>query len=295
MKVVVTGASGLIGSALVDSLRGDGHSVVRLVRRTPAAADEAQWDPAAGTVDDAAIADADAVVHLAGAGIGDRRWTPAYKKLVRDSRIDGTTTIANAVARHAYQVKVLVSGSAIGWYGDRGDDVLTESEPVGSGFLAELVHEWEACTAAASVVGVRVVKVRTGIVLAPRGGALGRMLPIFKLGLGGRLGSGRQWFSWISLGDEVAALRYAIDHELRGPVNLTAPEPVTNREFTATLGKALYRPAVAAVPRFALRVALGEFADEGVLASQRVMPTALLDAGFAFQHNTLDTALEAIL
>jgi uncharacterized protein (TIGR01777 family) len=294
MKVVVTGASGFIGMALVGSLRADGHDVVRLVRRAPSGADEARWDPASGTVGETVLDGADAVVNLAGPGIGDKRLTPSYKAEVRNSRIDATTTIAKAVADRNDTVKVLVSASAVGWYGDRGDDVLTESEPAGTDFLAELVRDWEAATASATDAGVRVVMTRTGIVLGRGGGALGRMLPIFKAGLGGRLGSGKQWVSWISLDDEVAAIRFAIDHpSLAGPVNLTAPHPVTNREQTAALGHALHRPAVAAVPRTALRIALGEFADLGVLASQRALPQRLQDAGFAFQHPTIDAALAA--
>lgn len=294
MKVVITGSSGLIGTALVESLRGDGHDVVRLVRRDPAAPDEARWDPAAGVVDDAALTGADAVVNLAGAGIGDKRWTPAYKAEVRNSRIDATTTIATAVARHG--VGVLVSGSAVGWYGDRGDDVLTESEPSGTGFLADLVRDWEAATEPAAQAGARVVRIRTGIVLSPDGGALAQMLPIFKAGLGGRLGSGRQWFPWISLADEIAAIRFVLDTDaVSGSLNLSAPQPVTNRELTAALGRALHRPAVAFVPRVALRIGLGEFADEGLLVSQRAVPAALLDAGFAFGDQTLDAALGRIL
>ncbi|HWA66949.1 MAG TPA: TIGR01777 family oxidoreductase [Mycobacteriales bacterium] len=294
MKVVITGSSGLIGTALVESLRGDGHDVVRLVRRDPAAPDEARWDPAAGVVDDAALTGADAVVNLAGAGIGDKRWTPAYKAEVRNSRIDATTTIATAVARHG--VGVLVSGSAVGWYGDRGDDVLTESEPSGTGFLADLVRDWEAATEPAAQAGARVVRIRTGIVLSPDGGALAQMLPIFKAGLGGRLGSGRQWFPWISLADEIAAIRFVLDTgSVSGSLNLSAPQPVTNRELTAALGRALHRPAVAFVPRVALRIGLGEFADEGLLVSQRAVPAALLDAGFAFGDQTLDAALGRML
>ncbi len=294
MKVVITGSSGLIGTALVESLRGDGHDVVRLVRRDPAAPDEARWDPAAGVVDDAALTGADAVVNLAGAGIGDKRWTPAYKAEVRNSRIDATTTIATAVARHG--VGVLVSGSAVGWYGDRGDDVLTESEPSGTGFLADLVRDWEAATEPAAQAGARVVRIRTGIVLSPDGGALAQMLPIFKAGLGGRLGSGRQWFPWISLADEIAAIRFVLDTDaVSGSLNLSAPQPVTNRELTAALGRALHRPAVAFVPRVALRIGLGEFADEGLLVSQRAVPAALLDAGFAFGDQTLDAALGRML
>jgi hypothetical protein len=292
MKLVVTGSSGLIGSALVESLWVDGHEVVKLVRRDPSGTGEARWDPAAGVVDDAAIAGADAVVNLAGAGIGDKRWTPAYKAEIRKSRIDATTTIAKAVAHH--DIGVLVSASAVGWYGDRGDDLLTEAEPSGTGFLADVVRDWEAATKPAAAA--RVVKIRSGIVLSPNGGALAQMLPIFKFGLGGRLGSGRQWFPWISLADEIAAIRFALDNAaVSGPLNLTGPQPVTNRELTAALGRALHRPAFAFVPKIAMRIGLGEFAEEGVLASQRAVPQVLLDAGFAFADQTLDAALASML
>lgn len=293
MKVAITGSSGLIGSALVESLRGDGHDVLRLVREEAASPDKALWDPMAGTVDDAALDGTDAVVNLAGPGIGDKRWTPAYKALVRDARVAGTGAIARAVARH--KIRVLVSGSAVGWYGDRGDDLLSESEPSGTGFLADLVRDWEAATSPAEEAGARVVHIRTGIVLSPKGGALAKMLPIFKSGLGGRLGSGRQWMSWISLADEIAAIRYVLDSKMSGPANLTAPQPVTNRELTKSLSRALHRPAFAAAPTIALRAGLGEFASEGLLASQRVLPNALLDAGFAFSDQTLDNALDTML
>lgn len=294
MKVVITGSTGLIGTALVESLRDDGHQVVRLVRRAPSAEDEARWDPANGEVDDEAFKQADAVVHLAGAGIGDKRWNPQYKALIRDSRVEGTTTIAEAVVQH--RPRVWVSGSAVGWYGDRGDDVLTESEPNGDGFLADLVRDWEQATMSASDAGVRVVRIRSGIVLSPKGGALAQMLPIFKAGLGGRLASGKQWMPWISLADEVAAIRFAIDNEsLFGPVNLSAPQPVTNRELTKSLGRALHRPTFAVAPKFGLRIGLGQFANEGLLASQRAIPQALLDAGFAFSDQTLDAALASLL
>jgi uncharacterized protein (TIGR01777 family) len=296
VKIIVTGSSGLIGTALVGALRGDGHEVRRLVRRPPQQADEARWDPANGTVDDAAMADAEAVVNLGGVGIGDRRWSDAHKKAVLQSRIDATTTIAKAVAAHAATVRVLVSASAVGWYGDRGEDVLDETAPNGAGYLADVVWQWEAATSAASATGVRVVHIRSGIVLSPEGGALGQMLPIFRLGLGGRLGSGRQWMPWIAMADEIAAIRFAMDDErLTGPVNLTSPEPVRNRELTASLGRVVHRPAVAFVPGFALRLALGGFADEGLLVSQRVVPQVLLDAGFTFAHPALDEALDSML
>jgi uncharacterized protein (TIGR01777 family) len=296
VNIVVAGASGLIGSALVPALRDDGHTVRRLVRRPPKADDEARWDPAKREVDDAAIASADAVVNLAGAGIGDRRWTPRYKQLVLDSRIDSTTTLAEAIARHASSMKVLVSASAVGWYGDRGDDIVTEADDAGDGFLADVVRQWEAATAPAADAGVRVVRIRSGIVLSPEGGALGRMLPIFRLGFGGRLGSGKQWMSWIAMADEIAAIKFALtDDQLSGAVNLTAPNPVTNAQLTNSLGRALHRPAIAAVPPVALRIAFGGFADEGLLAGQRVLPTALVAAGFEFAHPELDPALAAML
>lgn len=296
MRVVVSGASGLIGSALVPALREDGHTVRRLVRRRPEADDEVYWDPAVHELDDSSIADADAVVNLNGLGIGDKRWTPDYQRAVVASRVDSTTTLAETIARHSAGVKVFVSGSAVGWYGDRGEDVLTESEPNGDGFLADVVRQWEAATAAAEAAGVRVVRIRSGIVLSSGGGALAKMLLPFRLGIGGRLGSGRQYMSWIAMADEVAAIKHALSHEsLSGPVNLTAPYPVTNRELTKALGRALHRPAVAAVPPLALRLGLGDFADEGLLASQRAVPKALLDSGFTFSAPDLPTALSQVL
>lgn len=288
MNVTVSGSSGLIGTALVRALRADGHQVVRLVRGEPDGPDEARWDPY-GHVDPAAVESADAVVHLAGAPIG-RRWTPAFKRKARDSRVLGTRTLAEAIAAADRKPDVFVSGSAIGYYGDTGDRETDEDAPLGGGFLAGLVRDWEAAAAPAADAGVRVVHPRTGIVLSRNGGMLGQILPLFKLGLGGRLGDGRQWTSWISLHDEVAALRFLIDNDLDGPVNLTAPEPVTNAEFTRALGKALGRPAVLPVPRAALRLALGEFADEGPLISQRVVPHRLQKAGFRFTTD-LETAL----
>ncbi|GLW65358.1 epimerase [Actinomadura rubrobrunea] len=291
MRVAVTGASGLIGAALTRSLEADGHEVLRLVRREPATPREVRWDPG-GAVDAEALAGADAVVHLAGAGIGDRRWNAAYKREIRDSRVRGTRTIAQAVART--RPRVLVCASAIGFYGDTGDREVDEDAPVGGGFLAALVRDWEAAAAPAREAGVRVALARTGIVLG-KGGLLGRTLPLFRLGLGGRLGSGRQWMSWISLDDEVAALRFLLDGDLEGPVNLTGPRPVTNAEFTRALARAVRRPAALAVPRTALRLALGEFADEGALISQRVLPRRLREAGFAFAHEDVDAALAAAL
>jgi uncharacterized protein (TIGR01777 family) len=296
VEVVVSGASGLIGSALVPSLREDGHTVRRLVRRRPAAADEIYWDPAIHEVDDAVMASADAVVNLNGVGIGDKRWTEDYKRLALTSRLDATTTIVDAITRPGSTVKTLVNGSAVGWYGDRGDDRLTEADGHGQGFLADLVRQWEAATEPAEAAGIRVVRVRTGIVLTPDGGALARMLPIFRLGAGGRLGSGKQWFPWISLTDEVAAIKFALTHDnVSGALNLTSPNPVTNAEFTKALGRAVKRPALAAVPPFALKLGLGGFAEDGLLYSQRALPQALQEAGFSFAFQELDDALASML
>lgn len=293
---MVTGSSGLIGAALVKSLTSDGHEVVRLVRRQPRAADERQWDPSSGKLDPTLMDAADAVVHLAGAGIGDKRWSEDYKRTVLRSRVEGTTTIATAVARASDPPKVLLSASAVGFYGDTGEAAVDESSPSGSGFLADVVRQWEASTAAAESAGVRVVHARSGVVLSADGGALGKVLPLFKLGLGGRLGNGRQWMSWIAIPDEIAALRFLLDRsDLSGPVNVTAPEPVRNRDYTKAIGRAVNRPALAVVPATALRLALGGFADEGVLVSQRVVPTRLEDAGFSFTFADVDAALEALV
>jgi uncharacterized protein (TIGR01777 family) len=296
VKVVVTGASGLIGTALVSSLRSDGHDVVRLVRHAASKPDEASWDPAHRLLDPSALAGSDAVVHLAGAGVGDKRWSDAYKKTILDSRIDGTSTIASALASLDSPPGVLVSASAVGFYGERGDDVLDESAPLGSGFLADVVRQWEAATAPASDAGVRVVHIRSGLVLSADGGVLGKTLPLFKLGLGGRLGSGRQWMPWIALPDEVAAIRFLLDAPaVSGAVNLSAPGPVRNIEYTHAVARAVHRPTLAPVPRFALRAALAGFADEGALVSQRAVPRRLLDAGFEFGYTSLDAALTALL
>ncbi|MER6330237.1 TIGR01777 family oxidoreductase [Streptomyces sp. NPDC001034] len=297
MRVAVTGSNGLIGSALVRSLLDDGHQVVRLVRGAPSAgprdgSEVAPWDPAGG---EAALQGAEAVVHLAGAGIGDRRWTASYKREIRDSRVRGTQTIARACAGAAVPPRVLVSSSATGYYGDTGSRIVDESAPAGSDFLASVCVEWEAAAGPAREAGIRVVHPRTGLVVAGEGGAFGKMLPLFRLGLGGRLGSGDQYWPFISLTDHVAALRFALDTDaLSGPVNFTAPEPPTNREVTQALGRVLHRPALAPVPAFALRAALGEFATS-ITCSARVVPTALLKAGFTFRHPTFEQALESVL
>ncbi|MFI5767329.1 TIGR01777 family oxidoreductase [Streptomyces sp. NPDC051658] len=294
-RIAVTGASGLIGAALVRSLRADGHEVVRLVRHPARAGDEVEWDPGRGYVDVAGLVGCDAVVHLAGAGVGDHRWTAAYKREIRDSRVLGTAAIAEAVASLDVPPKVLLSGSAIGYYGDTGDRAVDESAPAGEGFLPSVCVEWEAATAAAQEAGVRTVHARTGLVVGREGGAWGRLFPLFRAGLGGRLGNGRQYWSFIALHDEVAALRHILDTEsLSGPVNLTGPDPVTNSEVTAAMGRVLHRPTLFTAPAPALRIALGDFAED-VLASQRVLPGRLLDSGFVFAFPGIDGAIRAAL
>ncbi|GGP78293.1 TIGR01777 family oxidoreductase [Streptosporangium pseudovulgare] len=297
MTIIVTGSSGLLGSALVRSLRADGTRVVRLVRRAPRGPDEAFWDPAEGTLDPAVLEGARAVVHLAGAGIGDRRWNEAYKREIVRSRVEGTATVARALAELPAG-PALLSASATGFYGDTGDREVDETSPAGSGFLArDVVAPWEAATRPAAEAGVRVALLRTGLVLSRDGGLLTRILPLFRAGTGAPLGSGRQYMSWISLDDWVGAVRYILnDPEMSGPVNLTAPEPVTNERFTRALGRAVHRPTMpVAVPGFMLRAVLGEFAEEGVLIGQRVLPRRLLEAGYPFRHIRLDDALAAIL
>ncbi len=281
MRIAITGSSGLIGTALSSSLRAGGHDVLRLVRRPTAAPDEITWDPANGTIDTARLEGVDAVVNLAGAGLGDRRWNAAYKREILTSRTAATHTIARAVAEA--RVPVLVSGSAIGFYGDTGDRAVTEADGNGSGFLADVVVAWEAAAGPARDGGTRVVLARTGLVATREGGAFGRMLPLFRLGLGGRLGSGRQYWSLISLRDEVRALEHCITSDVEGPVNCTAPSPGTNAAFTSVLARALHRPALLPVPAFALRTVVGEFAGD-ILGSQRVEPARLLASGFRFEH-----------
>jgi uncharacterized protein len=295
MKIAITGASGLIGSALIPALRRDGHEVLRFVRRAAHAVDELPWDPSAHSLDPALLSDVDAVVHLAGAGVGDKRWTSRYKKVVLDSRRDGTTTIARAMAAAEPRPRVLLSASGIGYYGDTGSTVVDEGSPQGGGFLAEVCRVWEASTAPAEAAGIRVAHMRTAVVLARSGGALAKQLPIWRLGLGGKLGSGRQYLSWISLTDQIDAVRFLLEADVSGPVNLAGPEPVTNQEFGKALGRALGRPSVMWVPGPAMRIGLGEFASEGVLIGQRVAPRVLTEAGFQFSHRTLDEALKAEL
>lgn len=291
MRIAVTGASGLIGSALVPRLRADGHEVQRLVRRAAAAPDEIRWDPSAGTVDLDALQGIDGVVHLAGAGVGDHRWTDDYKREILESRTRGTDTIVRAMLQLEPGPRVLVSGSAIGWYGDTGERAVDESAPAGSGFLADVVKAWEAATEPAAAAGIRVVRARTGLVVARDGGAWARMFPLFRMGVGGRLGSGRQYWSWISLRDEVSALALCLtDERLSGAVNLTGPVPMTNAEVTSAMGRVMGRPTLLPVPSIALKIALGEFSTE-VLGSSRVLPAALESVGFTWADPTVEAAI----
>ncbi len=287
--IAIAGSSGLIGSALVTALRASDNRVMRIVRRAPSNADELHWNPQAGEFDPDALRGVDAVVNLCGAGIADKRWSGAYKQQLRDSRITPTEVLSAAVAEAG--VGVLINASAVGYYGNTGDRVADETDPAGTGFLARLCEDWEAAALPAQQAGVRVVFARTGLVVSPSGGLLSRLRPLFSLGLGARLGNGRQYMPWISLEDEVRALLFVMSHEVSGPVNLTGPAPVTNAEFTAAMGRAVNRPTPWLVPGFALRRLLGEFADEGLLAGQRAIPAALERAGFQFHHNTIGEAL----
>jgi uncharacterized protein (TIGR01777 family) len=297
VDVAVTGASGFLGSALTSSLQADGHRVLRLVRGGITNGDEIGWDPDAGRIDAPALEGVDAVVHLAGEGIGERRWTADQKRRILESRAKGTAVLAAAVATRERKPQVLVSASAIGYYGNRGDELLNEDSAPGDDFLADVCQAWERETRPALDAGVRVVNVRTGIVLARHGGTLQRLLLPFRLGLGGKQGSGRQWMSWISLNDHVAAMRAAIDDpRLSGPVNLTSPNPVTNADFAAALGRVLKRPTVLPTPMFVLKLRYGEeLIDSLLLASQRVLPNRLEAVGFPFEYPVLVPALEAIL
>ncbi|MFG2427002.1 TIGR01777 family oxidoreductase [Streptomyces sp. NPDC048590] len=294
-RVAVSGSTGLIGAALVRSLRSDGHEVVRLVRRRAASGDEVEWDPKRQYVDVAGLAGCDAVVHLAGAGVGDHRWTQAYKREIRDSRVLGTAAVAEALAALDTPPKVLLSGSAIGFYGDTGDRAVDESAPPGDGFLPSVCVEWEEATAPAEEAGIRTVHARTGLVVSKEGGAWGRLFPLFRAGLGGRLGDGRQYWSFIALHDHVAALRHILDTEtLSGAVNLAGPSPVTNAQVTAAMGRVLRRPTLFTAPAPALKIALGEFSED-VLGSQRVLPARLLESGFAFAFPGIEDAVRAAL
>jgi uncharacterized protein (TIGR01777 family) len=297
MKVLVTGASGLVGSALVPFLTTAGHQVIRLVRSQPRpGAGEVRWDPAGGNTDTAGFEGADAVVHLAGENIAKGRWTPEQKARIRDSRVTGTRVLCEVLARLSHPPKVLVSASAIGYYGDRGAEVLQEESAPGAGFLPEVCRAWEEATTPAVQKGIRVVPVRFGLVLSPAGGALAKMLAPFKLGVGGVIGSGEQYMSWVTLDDVVGAIAHTlVTEELRGPVNVVAPQAVTNQDFTKTLGRVLGRPTLLPLPTFAARLAFGEMADALLLASARVEPKRLLATGYQFRHTDLESALRYLL
>ncbi|HKY33819.1 MAG TPA: TIGR01777 family oxidoreductase [Candidatus Polarisedimenticolia bacterium] len=294
-RVAVTGAGGLVGSALMEGLRGEAETL-RLVRSGPSGGERVRWDPADGSIDAARLDRLDAVVHLAGESIAAGRWSAARKERIRASRVEGTRLLASALAGLARPPRALVCASAIGYYGDRGDEPLDESASRGSGFLADVVASWEAEALKARAAGIRVACLRFGIVLSPRGGALARMLPPFKLGAGGRLGSGRQWMSWIHIADVVAVIRLALEREgFSGPVNVVSPEPARNADFTRALGRALGRPAVLPAPAFALRLALGEMAQALLLSSQKVVPGLLRQAGYSHLFPRLDGALADLL
>ena len=289
-KVAVTGSSGLIGAALVAQLQSDGYKVLKLVRRPPRAADEVSWDPKKGEIDLKSLEGVDAVFHLAGAGVGDKRWTATYRSQILNSRLLGTTTIANACEQ--LQPEVFISASAIGYYGETGNREVTEVDRGGDDFLSIVCREWELVANLAP--SVRTIKLRTGLVLDPTGGALGRMIPLFKFGIGGKLGSGKQWWSWITLHDQVRAMIFLMQSEIEGAVNITSPNPVTNKEFTAALAHALKRPAFFPAPAIALRTVLGGFSSE-VLGSKKVMPKVLLDNGFKFEYPFVSNALTALV
>jgi uncharacterized protein (TIGR01777 family) len=297
MKILISGASGLVGTAATNALRADGHAVAHLVRPggNPSIGD-VPWDPAAGLIDATALEGAEAVIHLCGASIGQGRWTPQRKTLLRSSRIDSTRLLVDALAKLRQRPRVFLAASAIGYYGNRGDELLTESSSNGDDFLAKLTRDWEGESLRAQTLGVRTILLRFGVILSTRGGALPRMLLPFRLGIGGRLGSGKQWMSWVALDDAVGAIRAALaDQRLRGPLNIVAPDPVQNSEFTRVLARALRRPALFPAPAFMLRLALNEMADALLLISQRVRPQKLLDAGFRFQFPELQTAMKSTL
>lgn len=295
MRVAITGASGFIGSALTTSLHQDGHEVLR-IGRSPSGAGAVRWDPAAGTLDADPLEGVDAVVHLAGEGIAEKRWSEEQKRRIRDSRVQGTTLVANTLAELGAKPRVLVSGSGIDAYGDRGDEVLTESSSRGESFLADVVRDWEAATAPAEAAGIRVAHLRTGIVLGKDGGALPRMVQLARFGLLGKIGSGRQWWSWITLDDQVRAIRHLIDAEVAGPVNLCTPNPATNADFTKALGRVLNRPTFLPIPSFGPKLVLGsELAETLLLESKRAQPEKLLQSGFHFDHDEIEPALRHVL
>ncbi|MBL8929125.1 MAG: TIGR01777 family oxidoreductase [Kineosporiaceae bacterium] len=297
MRIAIAGSSGLMGTALAERLVSDGHEVIRLVRRPARSGEEVTWDPAGGVLAAGALAGVDGVVNLAGAGVGDKRWTPEYKQVLRSSRLDSTAVLVDAMLALDAPPSVLVNASAQGYYGDRGEELLTEDAAPGTGFLTELVLDWEAAARRADEASggaIRVAMIRTGLVMAPRGGAFGRLLPLARLGLGGPLGSGRQWWSWITLADQVSAIVHLLTHEVHGPVNLSAPNPARQKEIVDAIGRELHRPTVLPAPAFALRAVLGEFSSE-VLGSTRMAPHAIQRSGFTFAHPDLASGVRWVL
>lgn len=300
MKIIISGASGLVGSALTNAFRAEGHSVSRLARRgrhgSPLAGREIGWDPLSAQVDVSSLEGSDAVVNLGGANIGERRWTPARKEILRSSRVDSTRVLVDSLAQLRDKPRVLVSASAVGYYGNRGDEILTESSEPGTDFLSLLAGQWEAEASRATQAGIRAVILRFGVILSNRGGALAQMIRPFRFGVGGRLGSGRQWLSWIDIEDVVRIVRFVIDNfNLHGPVNVVSPEPVRNSDFARIVGCALHRPAIFPAPELVLRLALGEMADALLLASQRAIPEKLLAAHYPFRCRNFETALDSLL
>jgi uncharacterized protein (TIGR01777 family) len=294
MRILISGASGLIGSALVSHLKADGHEIIRLVRKPTTNSGEVTWNPSKHELDVSQIGTIDAVINLSGAGVGDRRWTDSYKKEILNSRLDSTSTLVHAINSMSIKPKVLINSSAIGFYGDRGTTQVDETSDKGTGFLSDVVQAWESAAMSLKSSGVRVVLLRTGLVFTHRGGALAKLLPLFKLGLGGKIAGGNQYWSFISIADEVRAIDFLLTNDISGPVNLTAPNPATNAEVTTALGKALKRPTLLAVPGFALKIVLGEFSTE-ITGGVKVLPTKLRNAGFTWNHPTITEVVSTVV
>lgn len=292
MRIIIGGASGLMGTALIERFRADGHDVTQLVRRTAKGSGELSWSPADGVLDPKALTGADVAINLAGAGVGDHRWTKSYKDTILRSRVDSTMTLSHALADASNGPRILINASAIGYYGSRGDEVLTEQSSAGDGFLSDVCRAWEGATQSAEEAGVRVCHLRSGLVLSRSGGLLGRMAPMFKAGVGGKLGDGKQWMAFISLSDQINAIRFLMSHDdVAGPVNMVGPEPVRNEEFTKILGSLLKRPTLVPAPKFGLRIVLGQFSED-VLTSSRAKPAVLVETGFRHEHPDVSSALK---